>query len=727
MEKAFFEYRSIVFARNLLRDCPTLLKTKIDVDNILRTVVSYMDGKEEAAFKKRLLRLAGDEERLVEGIDEFFNYGAEDGRISTRLTSFLRKNCHKIGKLFALAFETTQARIADSEYGDLSRRLDDLKNSLNLETDEIETIILIYTAGERYGVFARCLNDDEIWEERYFLESLPMFLGVSRQRAMEIAGKQGSLRKLNIIIFSSSSTSARPDIAPAVERYLSGINAARNFSEELFDRIDLSSEVPRPLCVSKTDWQIVKSIMTHPIGCNILLHGAPGTGKTSMVKRLSQELGYEIFSIRNNEDGSQKDRIRDLMCAIKYAKNSDRRLILVDEADRLLCTRYSWSIFGERSDKGWLNKALENPEAKVFWVTNTLSGAEPETLRRFSYSISFKRYSNKDRMTIWKAILDEYPDVKTGLSEEKVAEYATRYALEPAQIRECLMQAAKFPAGDAPMSRILERHIESQLIRIGREPKKSQWRSVCSEYSFEGLNANFDLEKAIAMVGSFFMRLDDTEKSLEIPNMNLLLNGPPGSGKTQFVRHMAQTLNRPLIIKTASDLQSCYIGECEKNIAAAFEEAERDKAILFIDEADTFLFAREGAYRSWEISQVNEFLCQMENFKGVLICATNFMDKFDSAAIRRFSLKIAFGWLTPKGVEFFFKRYFSSILDRSPLDEKQLRRLHCLNAMAPGDFKVVKQKYGSLSDEDITVDLLIAGLEDEQRYKRDQRGGRIGF
>jgi len=39
-------------------------------------------------------------------------------------------------------------------------------------------------------------------------------------------------------------------------------------------------------------------------------------------------------------------------------------------------------------------------------------------------------------------------------------------------------------------------------------------------------------------------------------------------------------LNKPVILKKVSDLQSMWIGECEKNIARAFEEAKEEKAVL---------------------------------------------------------------------------------------------------------------------------------------------------
>ena len=51
-------------------------------------------------------------------------------------------------------------------------------------------------------------------------------------------------------------------------------------------------------------------------------------------------------------------------------------------------------------------------------------------------------------------------------------------------------------------------------------------------------------------------------------------------------------------------------------MAEAFAEAEEENGIMLIDEVDTFLFDRSGASRSWEITQVNEFLTQLEQFRG---------------------------------------------------------------------------------------------------------------
>ncbi len=68
-----------------------------------------------------------------------------------------------------------------------------------------------------------------------------------------------------------------------------------------------------------------------------------------------------------------------------------------------------------------------------------------------------------------------------------------------------------------------------------------------------------------------------------------------------FARWLADQLDAPLLAKRASDLMSMWSGETEKNLAWAFKQAETERAILLIDEADSFLHDRRGARTSWEI------------------------------------------------------------------------------------------------------------------------------
>jgi hypothetical protein len=165
---------------------------------------------------------------------------------------------------------------------------------------------------------------------------------------------------------------------------------------------------------------------------------------------------------------------------------------------------------------------------------------------------------------------------------------------------------------------------------LSRELTESFKPSVTS-YSLEYLNTagRFSPEQ---IVKSFRHR----------PKGTVLLYGPPGTGKTQFTEHLANELGLPLVSKSASALLSKWLGDSEKNIASAFEEAAAEDAILFFDEGDSFLRSRERAHHAWEVTQTNELLQKMERFDGIVIVATNLFRDLDAAALRRFTFKIEF-------------------------------------------------------------------------------------
>lgn len=164
------------------------------------------------------------------------------------------------------------------------------------------------------------------------------------------------------------------------------------------------------------------------------------------------------------------------------------------------------------------------------------------------------------------------------------------------------------------------------------------------------------------------------------------------------------------------------VGGTEANIKAAFARAEAENAILFLDEIDGLVQDRSGANRSWEVTQVNELLYQMENFKGVMAGATNFMGNLDAAIMRRFTFKLQFDYLDEPGKRTFFERMF-----KTRLSDADAASLAALRNLAPGDFRTVRRSMYYLGG-DVANARRIAALADECKVKRDsRRAGRIGF
>ncbi|MEH2064578.1 MAG: ATP-binding protein [Nostoc sp.] len=128
--------------------------------------------------------------------------------------------------------------------------------------------------------------------------------------------------------------------------------------------------------------------------------------------------------------------------------------------------------------------------------------------------------------------------------------------------------------------------------------------------------------------------------------LSINFSGPPGTGKTISSETIAHALKRKLLSVPYQLLESKYVGETPKNIAKAFEFAAEHKAVLFFDEADSFLGKRlENVTQSTDTA-VNltrsVMLMQLSSFEGIIIFATNLIGNYDPAFISRIRWKVQF-------------------------------------------------------------------------------------
>ena len=263
-----------------------------------------------------------------------------------------------------------------------------------------------------------------------------------------------------------------------------------------------------------------------------------------------------------------------------------------------------------------------------------------------------------------------------------------------------------------------------KLDNDGIEPRKKE--KIEKDYSLDGLNIEGDLPAVINQLEEFDRYLRDARED-DQRNFNLLFYGPPGTGKSELARYLALHLKREIICKRLSDIFDCYVGSTEKNIASAFSEAESEEAILIIDEADSVLFSRDRAVRSWEASFTNEFLTQMERFRGILICTTNRLRDLDNASIRRFNQKIGFHYLNPEGNIVFYRKMLASLTDETMSNgvETELKKLASL---APGDFRVVRDRYAFYQKKKVGHEMMLQALKQEISAKILHEGKKhIGF
>jgi len=247
-------------------------------------------------------------------------------------------------------------------------------------------------------------------------------------------------------------------------------------------------------------------------------------------------------------------------------------------------------------------------------------------------------------------------------------------------------------------------------------------KPINKSYSLDGLNTDHDLKKVSNQLSKYHKTMLESDSDTSI---NVLLSGPPGTGKTEFAKYLAAELKIGFIFKQASDLKSMYVGGTEKNIKNAFLEAQNTNSILFIDEIDAFLHSRDNAHRSWEISEVNEFLVCLENFRGIFISATNSTERMDSASLRRFLFKIKFDYLDSIGVLKFYHVFFQKMIAEELNDnnKEELLKIKCLT---PSDFNSVKRKI-LLELEDVSHEIIVLHLKQEVAYKKFHNRGQIGL
>jgi SpoVK/Ycf46/Vps4 family AAA+-type ATPase len=476
-------------------------------------------------------------------------------------------------------------------------------------------------------------------------------------------------------------------------------------------------------------------------GVNVLMYGPPGTGKTELARVVAHAAGLELFEVEYaDRDGnalSGRDRYRSLQIAQVFLKGTAHSALLFDEVEDVFppisseaaqimarAEHVAPSHTGSVSGKAWVNQILESNAVPTIWVTNRIEQIDPAFRRRFAYHLELKSPPPGAREQLVRKTLEG-----AAVSDALVARLTERKGLTPAQIRTAVRFAelAASPGKTGPrrvargapkvvplLDDLIERQLRNADLALGRRPDLVQRPSV-TQYSLDMLNveSRYELPRIIAALKAR-------------GHGCLCFHGAPGTGKTALAEHLAQQLERPLMIRRASDLVSKFVGETEQQMAAMFREAESEKAVLLLDEADSFLQDRRGAQRTYEVTEVNEMLQGMERFSGIFICTTNLMDSIDQAALRRFTFKIRFKPLSAVQREAMFVVEALNG-DTTRLDEAMAARLLKLDQLCPGDFAAVKRQVEILA-EVLAPDEFLAQLEAEHRIKPEVREARtIGF
>ncbi|MBP7531363.1 MAG: AAA family ATPase [Ottowia sp.] len=627
----------------------------------------------------------------------------------------------------------------------VEKNIDALSNLLQL--NKAERALLLYGTLARYQRDLRSiLVEFKVNNAPEAYAAIATIAGVTAAEVGEALRAGGRLERIGLVenLISEHSITDLADLMKVSEKLPPVL------MREYRDRAELMAVFTRPAARSElksSDFEFVgddvqvlvhllrKAQATKAQGVNVLLYGPPGTGKTELAKVVAAEAGLDLFEVeyadRDGNSLSGRDRYRSMQIAQVFLKGSQEAALLFDEVEDVfppisvdaagLMARAEQQAMPAGmghsvSGKAWVNQILESNPVPTIWVTNRIEQIDPAFRRRFAYHLELKSPPPGAReQLIRKSLAD------VAVSDEFVAKLTERKGLTPAQIRTAVRFADLAHVGEVPGGEAFEALIERQL-------KNSD--------AALGRKADTGTSKGRRQVTTYDLGMLNVESRFEIPRIvealkarghgALCFYGAPGTGKTALGEYIAQQMDQPLIIKQASDLVSKYVGETEQNMAAMFEEATQEKAVLLLDEADSFLLDRRGAQRSYEVTEVNEMLQQMERHDGVFICTTNLLDRIDQAALRRFTFKIRFKPLTAEQRE---KMFVTEALGGNAelLTDEVRRRLAKLEQLTPGDFAAVKRQTDILAAE-FSVEEFLEQLEAEHRIKPEVREQRsMGF
>ncbi len=563
--------------------------------------------------------------------------------------------------------------------------------SLTLIDAQLLDYLYLHQASHAFRDLLRCGKQATASVNR---ERLASMFGLPMAKLGEPLSAQAPLRRLGLVDYRTDSDLEdylRPselliqiyDTAPETEAALLALltEPAPAAAWSLEDFPHLHQHLPHVGSVLTT------AANTGLKGINALFYGAPGTGKTELARALAaaQELtAYQVKSSDEEGDGlSRSGRLSAYLMAQRLLAQRTGAVLIFDEVEDVFDAGSDLLAFlrprHSSREKGWTNRLLEENPVPAIWITNDIEAMDPAFLRRFLLPVPFHTPPRSVRRQMAERHLGAL-----GVSASLLDQLAQDEQLTPAQFG-AAGQLVKI-RNDSDPDAVATHSISAQRTLLHGAPAPRQ-RRPATVFDPALLNLAGEWQP-----GQLLKALQRSGRG------SLCFYGPPGTGKTQFAEVLAEALDRELIARQASELISPYVGQTEQNLARLFQSTDPERSVLLLDEVDSFLTDRGQARHSWERTQVNELLQQLERYPGIFIAATNRMQGLDQAALRRFDFKLHFRALSPAQRRVLFAREVYGDAE-APIPTLIGRHLDQLELLTAGDVATVCRQRALLGED----------------------------
>lgn len=373
------------------------------------------------------------------------------------------------------------------------------------------------------------------------------------------------------------------------------------------------------------------------------LYGQSGIGKKTIVKRASELIikSTVIIDLNSYINLVPEKFYKDIYTPLREA-------IIIDAT---ICFDH-FEVFDDMDTKKreymtFLLDTAPKFSREVFILSKTRNSIPGNNEYISIIDVQIDNLNHKERRAIWNKYLEEINEIV----KVNVDDISNKFNFTPEQIKATIEKAKSTwywknqePLTEADMYKcaysqsiskisdkavlIKSKHTWDELILADNE--KNMIRDACDQIKYKHI---------------VFDKWGMNSRVVYGRGLSMLFAGPPGTGKTMAAQVAANELNLEVYKIDLSKIVSKYIGETEKNLDDLFNEAQKSNVILFFDETDALLGKRTEVKDSHDKNanlETSYILQKIEEYEGITIMTTNYIENIDKAFFRRISYVVHF-------------------------------------------------------------------------------------